>query len=140
MLHKVLVVSHELSKPAEMDDYLARVLNPVNPLIIWGRSKDADPPCKPHECMWYLWKDECKAPYFLVKCPIIHMFVGPQKSVHPFRVFVSPHAHPCTEPSMAVRFASKVVQGFIHCTAMGLLAKLFRMTQSLLCSFLGAWL
>jgi hypothetical protein len=111
MLNKALVVSHELSRPAEMDDYLARVLNPVNPLIIWGRSKDADPPCKAEHCMWYLWKDEWKAPRFSATCVILHMFVDPKKCAF-LRVFVCPCALSCTVQTVAPLFAHTVWPDF----------------------------
>jgi hypothetical protein len=68
---QVLVMTHELSKPEMFSDYLAKVLSPAPVLLVLGRSKDAFPPCKSDECMWYAWKD-CR-----VKLYLCHLGVFP---------------------------------------------------------------
>ncbi len=52
-------MTHELSNPADYNDYLAKVLAPATPLMVLGRSKDATPKIKGEEAMWYAWKDRC---------------------------------------------------------------------------------
>lgn len=54
---QVIVITHELSDPDDYDDHLAQVLAPAVPLLLLGRSKDADPPCKAQNAVWYAWKD-----------------------------------------------------------------------------------
>jgi hypothetical protein len=39
-----------------MNDYLARMLFPLRPLLVMGRSRMAEPPCKPEESLFYCWK------------------------------------------------------------------------------------
>lgn len=56
-LRQALVMIHELSNPAEYDDYLARALAPATPLMVLGRSRDAYPQLPGKHCLWYAWKD-----------------------------------------------------------------------------------
>jgi hypothetical protein len=53
---KALIITHELSREKEMDDYLARVLFPLRPLLVMGRSRMAEPACRPEESLFYCWK------------------------------------------------------------------------------------
>ena len=48
---------HELSNPAEYDDYLANVLAPATPMMVQGRSRDAYPRVPGDQALWYAWKD-----------------------------------------------------------------------------------
>ena len=50
-------MTHELSDPAEYNDYLAKVLAPALPLMVLGRSRDAEPKTKGEHAMWYAWKE-----------------------------------------------------------------------------------
>lgn len=55
--YQVLVLTHELSNPAEYSDYLAQVLQPAKVLMVLGRSRDAFPKCSSEECVYYAWRD-----------------------------------------------------------------------------------
>ena len=52
-------MTHEFSDPAVHNDYLAKVLAPALPLLVLGRSKDAEPKIKGEHAMWYAWKELC---------------------------------------------------------------------------------
>ena len=54
---QVIVITHELSDPDDYDDHLAQVLAPAVPLLLLGRSKDANPPRAAQNAVWYAWKD-----------------------------------------------------------------------------------
>ena len=54
---KAVIVSHELAEPEHFDSYLARVLQPLVPLISFGRSAAAAPAVHPQFAVWHWWKD-----------------------------------------------------------------------------------
>ena len=54
---KAVIVSHELAEPEHFDSYLARVLQPLVPLITFGRSAAAAPAVDPQFAVWHWWKD-----------------------------------------------------------------------------------
>ena len=55
-------MTHELSSPADYNDYLAKVLAPATPLMVLGRSKDATPKIKGEEAMWFAWRTVVRGP------------------------------------------------------------------------------
>ena len=54
---QAVIVSHELSHPEHFDSYLARVLQPVVPIVTFGRSAAATPAVEPRFAVWHWWKD-----------------------------------------------------------------------------------
>ena len=54
---QALIITHELARKEEMDDFFARKLHPLEPVLVCGRSYKANPPCKACESLWYGWKD-----------------------------------------------------------------------------------
>ena len=56
-LRQALIVTHELAKPELMNDFFARKLHPLEPVLVYGRSYKADPPCKACASLWWGWKD-----------------------------------------------------------------------------------
>ena len=58
-------MTHELSDPAEHNDYLAKVLAPALPFMVLGRSREAEPKIKGDHAMWYAWKELIALSLFL---------------------------------------------------------------------------
>ena len=54
---KALVLMHELTKVEEMSDYFPRVLHPMVPMAVMGRSWAAAPSCSADKAVWSGWKD-----------------------------------------------------------------------------------
>ena len=54
---RAVIVSHELAEPEHFDSYLARVLQPLIPLISFGRSAAAAPAVDPQFAVCHWWKD-----------------------------------------------------------------------------------
>ena len=50
-------MTHELARPDDFDDFFAQKLHPLEPVLVYGRSYKANPPCKACESLWYGWKD-----------------------------------------------------------------------------------
>ena len=55
--YKALILTHELTPEGDFDTYLARQLFPVRPLISYGRSAKAWPPCEPKVAVFSWWRD-----------------------------------------------------------------------------------
>ena len=56
-LMQAVIVSHELAQPEHFDSYLARVLQPLVPIIGFGRAAAAPPAVEPRFAVWHWWKD-----------------------------------------------------------------------------------
>ena len=56
-LMQALIITHELTKSEDMDQYLAQKMKPMVPLLVYGRSARAAPTCAPNDCLWYGWRD-----------------------------------------------------------------------------------
>ena len=54
---QALILTHELTPETEFDTYLTRTLKPVRPLISFGRSAKAWPPCEPSVAVFCWWRD-----------------------------------------------------------------------------------
>ena len=54
---QALILTHELTPESDFDTYLARTLKPVRPLISFGRSAKAWPPCEPSVAVFCWWRD-----------------------------------------------------------------------------------
>ena len=54
---QALIMTHELARKEKMDDFFARKLHSPEPVLLYGRSYKANPPCKACESLWYGWKD-----------------------------------------------------------------------------------
>ena len=54
---QALVMTHELSRKDDMNDFFSRKLDPLIPMLVYGRSYKASPICKPQESLFYGWKD-----------------------------------------------------------------------------------
>lgn len=54
---QALVLTHELSPQEHFDDYLVKKLEPLQPLLMFGRSGQAAPPCRKHDSVYDGWKD-----------------------------------------------------------------------------------
>ena len=54
---KVIVITHELQKTEDTDDYFARKFKPLVPLFVMSRSYKASPGCDPKHTLFDCWKD-----------------------------------------------------------------------------------
>ncbi len=54
---QVLLITHELEAPQAATDYFARVLYPVIPLWVFGRSARVVPRCEVKDCLYDGWRD-----------------------------------------------------------------------------------
>ena len=54
---QVLVLYHEMMPYDEMTDYFARMLWPLTPLAVMGRSWQADPKCPREQAVFSNWRD-----------------------------------------------------------------------------------
>ena len=54
---QALILTHELSPQEHFDDYLVRKLEPLQPLLMVGRSARAAPPCSKPFSVYDGWKD-----------------------------------------------------------------------------------
>ena len=50
-------MTHELARQTDFDDFFAQKLHPLEPVLVYGRSYKANPPCQSCESLWYGWKD-----------------------------------------------------------------------------------
>ena len=56
-IHEALILTHELTPEGDFDTYLARELQPLRPLISFGRSAKAFPECEPKVAVFSWWRD-----------------------------------------------------------------------------------
>ena len=57
---QALILTHELTLEEDFDTYLSRELAPVRPLISFGRSARAWPPCDTKVAVFSWWRDRDK--------------------------------------------------------------------------------
>ena len=54
---EVFVITHERARIKEMDDYFARKFEPLQVMMVMGRSYAAAPKCDPRVTLYDAWKD-----------------------------------------------------------------------------------
>ena len=54
---QALIMTHELARVDDFDDFFAQKLHPLEPVLVYGRSYKANPPCKSCQSLWWGWKD-----------------------------------------------------------------------------------
>jgi hypothetical protein len=55
---EVLVLTYELQRPDQVDDYLSQKFAPMVPLLVFGRAASSDPGCERRNAVFYGWKDQ----------------------------------------------------------------------------------
>ena len=53
---EALLLTHSGAGDEEMEPYLSTVLDPLNPLVLYGRNALEEPQCHPQECVYYAWQ------------------------------------------------------------------------------------
>ena len=51
------MLSHRLASLEEIVPYTTNILQPLTPLVLFGRCAAATSPCHKPECVWYMWRD-----------------------------------------------------------------------------------
>jgi hypothetical protein len=54
---KALILTHEMTDSSSFDSYIARTLQPLRPLLAYGRAAAAYPQVKKKHAVWHFWKD-----------------------------------------------------------------------------------
>ena len=50
-------MTHPLAEEDQFDTYLNQALQPLRPVLTFGRSAKAEPAARIEHCVWYWWKD-----------------------------------------------------------------------------------
>ncbi len=78
------MLTYELQRSDEVDDYLAQKLSPLVPILIYGRSAAASPSCSKEEAVMFGWKDRLfKSPAFYLSRSWCSWFCAVSVSVSP---------------------------------------------------------
>ena len=54
---QVLIMTHEVTKMTEMEDYFTKKFYPILPMFMIGRSYKMEPTCKPNQTLYDTWTE-----------------------------------------------------------------------------------